>query len=71
MASHISEKNLELIISELSLFDLVNSVQKDFPASHPVRNEIDPELKIKVDEFYFISVLQNLFENAQIFFLHQ
>lgn len=65
MASHISEKNLELIISELSLFDLVNSVQKDFPASHPVRNEIDPELKIKVDEFYFISVLQNLFENAQ------
>ncbi|MFL2571401.1 MAG: sensor histidine kinase [Parvicellaceae bacterium] len=65
MASHISEKNLELIISELSLFDLVNSVQKDFPATHPVRNEIDPKLKIKVDEFYFISVLQNLFENAQ------
>ena len=65
MASHISERNLELVINKLSLFDLVNSVQKDFPATHPTRNEIDPELIIKVDEFYFISVLQNLFENAQ------
>ncbi len=65
MASNVSKNDLELILEDVYLFDLINRVKNDFPNTHKVINQVDEELVIKADEFYFISVIQNLFSNAQ------
>ena len=65
MASNVSKNDLELILEDVSLFELIDKVQKGFPNTHNVINQIDKQLMIKADEFYFISVIQNLFSNAQ------
>jgi len=65
MASNVSKNDLELVLEDVYLFDLINRVKNDFPNTHNVINQVDEELVIKADEFYFISVIQNLFSNAQ------
>ena len=65
MASNVAKNDLELILEDVSLFELIDRVQSDFPKTHNVINEIDKEMVIKADEFYFISVIQNLLSNAQ------
>ena len=64
MASNVAESDLELVFEETSLFDLIEKASEAFPKTHTIINEVDKTLMISVDEFYYISVIQNLLANA-------
>jgi len=65
MTSQVAEDDLKLEIKEVNAYDLVQGICEDFPNTHQFINNIDNEINLKVDLFYFTSVIQNLFENAQ------
>ncbi len=65
MASKVAENDLELVFEEVKLYDFIKDICEEFPPSHKVINNINHDELIKVDPFYFTSVIQNLFENAQ------
>jgi len=65
MTSQVAEEDLKLLIEDVNVFDLVQKTCQDFPKTHTFINNIDKGLSIKVDRFYFTSVIQNLHENAQ------
>ena len=65
MTSQVAEDDLKLEIKEVNAYDLVQGICEDFPNTHQFINNIDNEINVKVDLFYFTSVIQNLFENAQ------
>ena len=44
--------------------DLIEKASEAFPKTHTIINEVDKTLMISVDEFYYISVIQNLLANA-------
>ncbi|MAP02074.1 MAG: hypothetical protein CMD01_04570 [Flavobacteriales bacterium] len=64
MASNVAETDLELVLEEISLFHLIEKASEGFPKTHKIINEVNKELNVIVDEFYYISVIQNLLGNA-------
>ncbi len=64
MASNVAETDLELVLEEISLFRLIEKASEGFPKTHKIINEVNKELNVIVDEFYYISVIQNLLGNA-------
>jgi len=64
MTSQVAEDDLKLVIKEINAHDIIQSTCQNFPNTHSLIINIDKELIINVDPFYFTSVIQNLYENA-------
>ena len=65
MTSQVSEDDIKLHIQEINAYDFIQNICQNYPETHNLVNEIDRKMSINIDLFYFTSVVQNLFENAQ------
>ena len=65
MTSQVSEDDIKLHIQEINAYDFIQNICQNYPKTHNLVNEIDRKMSINIDLFYFTSVVQNLFENAQ------
>ena len=65
MTSQVSEDDIKLHIQEINAYDFIQNICQNYPETHNLVNEIDRNMSINIDLFYFTSVVQNLFENAQ------
>ena len=65
LVASIEEIKSGLNKKPIVLFNLVNQLIKEHDNSHEVINTVDEKLIIQGDDFYIISLIQNLFDNAK------
>ena len=64
LISKVEEHQLHLEREKVNCHEFIESVIKGLDFSESTKFDIDAEIEIKVDRFYFTSVIQNLHENA-------
>jgi two-component system phosphate regulon sensor histidine kinase PhoR len=64
LISKVEEHELHLEREKVNCREFIESVIKGLELSESTKFDIDSEIEIKIDRFYFTSVIQNLHENA-------
>ena len=64
LISKVEEHQLHLEREKVNCHEFIESVIKGLGLSETAKFDIDSEMEIKIDRFYFTSVIQNLHENA-------
>jgi len=64
LISKVEEHELHLEREKVNCREFIESVIKGLDLSESTKFDIDSEIEIKIDRFYFTSVIQNLHENA-------
>jgi signal transduction histidine kinase len=64
LISKVEEHELHLEREKVNCREFIESVIKGLDLSESTKFDIDSEIEIKIDRFYFTSVVQNLHENA-------
>ena len=64
LISKVEEHELHLERENVNCREFIESVIKGLDLSESTKFDIDSEIEIKIDRFYFTSVIQNLHENA-------
>ena len=64
LISKVAEHELHLEIEKVNCLEFIESVIKGLDFSESTNFDIDSKIEIRIDRFYFTSVIQNLHENA-------
>ena len=64
LISKVEEHELHLEREKVNCREFIESVIKGLGLSETAKVDVDSEIEIKIDRFYFTSVIQNLHENA-------
>ena len=64
LISKVEEHELHLEIEKVNCREFIESVIKGLDFSESTNFDIDSKIEIRIDRFYFTSVIQNLHENA-------
>ena len=64
LISKVAEHELHLEIEKVNCREFIESVIKGLDFSESTNFDIDSKIEIRIDRFYFTSVIQNLHENA-------
>jgi len=64
LISKVEEHELHLERENVNCREFIESVIKGLDLSESTKFDVDSEIEIKIDRFYFTSVIQNLHENA-------
>lgn len=64
LASKVDESSVKVKPSTVNVKSFIAQIVNNMVGDHPIEYDIDSDLLMKIDEFYFSSVIQNLQSNA-------
>lgn len=64
LVSKVDESNFKIQLTKVNVYSFINQIVTNMVGDNPTQVNIDKSLTMKVDAFYFSSVVQNLQSNA-------
>lgn len=64
LASKVDESTVKINANKINVKRFITQIVNNMVGEHPIKYDINDNLFMKVDEFYFSSVIQNLHSNA-------